>query len=68
MRCFELRAEAHGGLGNQLLFILSVAILSEWARIGTCTIRLATFRYGDAVSSLLNYMDVRRAAWWVYKH
>jgi len=62
MPCAELRAQAHGGIGNQLLFVLSVAALAQWAEVDTCTIRLAEFRYGEAVTDLTKYFNVRDAA------
>lgn len=47
--CQVLRATAHGGLGNQLLYLLSVAILANFLRIPTCHLRLASFRYGSRI-------------------
>jgi len=47
--CQVLRATAHGGLGNQLLYLLSVAVLANFLSIPTCHLRLASFRYGSRI-------------------
>jgi hypothetical protein len=47
--CQVLRATAHGGLGNQLLYLLSVAVLVNFLNIPTCHLKLASFRYGSKI-------------------
>ena len=65
--CLEVRASAHGGIGNQLLYIMSVAVLVDhsWgpSAYPTCSVRLDRFRYGDSGTQRLTAaLDLAAAA------